>query len=92
MVPAAEVDSTLQSFIDIDSIPAQFGGKLNFKHGMPVNLDEGLAKAVNWNVATPGTVPPGPLKWSIDEDGKMVVMATGVVKDQQRQEVIATTA
>ncbi|KFA80621.1 hypothetical protein S40288_07532 [Stachybotrys chartarum IBT 40288] len=92
MVPAAEVDSTLQSFIDIDSIPAQFGGKLDFKHGMPVNLDEGLVKALNWNVATPGTVPIGPLKWSTDEDGEMVVLATGVVKDQQRQEVVATTA
>ena len=81
---------TLSSSIDPANIPEQFGGKLSFQHGSIPQLDDGISNALNWIMQPKGTLPAGPIKWVLDEQGKRMAVAVGRVDGVPRYQPIAT--
>lgn len=78
IVPQNEVLTALEGDIDLKSIPVQFGGKCDFDHGMPPQLDEPLMRGLDgWSVENHGELPLGPIKWTLGNDGKRAAVAVG---------------
>ncbi|KAL5364211.1 CRAL-TRIO domain-containing protein [Aspergillus floccosus] len=82
---SGEVYPVLSEIIDDEDLPVQFGGKLDFQHGMLPNLDESLRRALKCD----GLVP-GPMKCVHDERGRVKVVAVGCVDGRVRNELVAT--
>lgn len=80
-----EVYPTLKEFIKDDDLPTKFGGKMDFEHGQPVDLDDTFKKALGHD-----RLMAGPLKWVCDEKGGMSAVAVGSVEGKLRYEVVAT--
>ncbi|KAI9155011.1 SEC14 cytosolic factor [Paramyrothecium foliicola] len=89
IVPCSETLETLCQYIDVESIPTQFGGKFEFEHGMTPKLDDGLLKSVNWCSGCSDELPTGPIKWIYDKKNGYTMLAVGSSKGQQRHEALA---
>ncbi|KAM3072138.1 hypothetical protein ACMFMG_008596 [Clarireedia jacksonii] len=79
-----EVLPTLSDRIDMENVPKMFGGKLDFKPGMLPDLDIEIKKSLSWTTALE-ELPPGPVKWTLNEVGKAVGVAVGSVKEGTRR-------
>ncbi|KAM0236632.1 hypothetical protein ACHAP5_009318 [Fusarium lateritium] len=89
IVPYGSTLSTLTARMGIESIPAEYGGKFEYQPGMPPRLDQGILDHLEWK--SPGDrMPEGPVKWSENQDGGRVLLATGSVDGERRNEVLAT--
>lgn len=83
-----EVLPTLREHIDDTNIPAQFGGGLSFTHGMLPNLDSDIQQYLGLDDSK--SLPPGPIKWIEDLDGRKTALAVGIEAGSERSERIAT--
>ncbi|KAF1967622.1 CRAL/TRIO domain-containing protein [Bimuria novae-zelandiae CBS 107.79] len=73
----AETLPVLSEVIEVESIPVQCGGTFEYEPGMRPSLDEGMQRQLQW-IAEPGeSLPPGPLKWIVDEEGRRTAVVTG---------------
>ncbi|KAJ6001571.1 hypothetical protein N7499_002526 [Penicillium canescens] len=84
----AEVLPTLREHIDDANIPSIFGGGFPFKHGMLPDLDNNIRQRLNWD-SPEKSVPPGPIKWAQESDGKIVASAVGSQVGSARNDKIA---
>lgn len=90
MLSAAETLPTLKSFIDIENIPTQYGGKLAFAWNDRPHLDDTITGAVAWENGHTA-FPPGPLYWVPVDGGKQLqCVARGSVGGQERREVVGS--
>lgn len=86
----SEVLPTLTSFIDIENIPKQYGGKLDFDWCDEPNLDPHIKAVASWEKGH-DNFPQGPLYWVPQEDGKrLACVARGSVEKKERNEIICT--
>lgn len=88
IVPQNEVTATLEEEIDGNSIPMQFGGNCQFKHGMSPRLDESLKRAID--SCSENELPPGPIKWMVGKDGKRTAVAVGHDGKEMRNDRVAS--
>ncbi|PWY67089.1 CRAL/TRIO domain-containing protein [Aspergillus sclerotioniger CBS 115572] len=86
---SADAYDTMLKHVDHDKIPSQFGGGFKFTTGMLPELDEGIRQALQWTNLSKEGLPPGPIKWMEDAEGRRRAVATGRVDDMQRTEEIA---
>ncbi|KAJ5211189.1 hypothetical protein N7491_011009 [Penicillium cf. griseofulvum] len=84
----AEVLPTLREYIDDANIPTKFGGKFQFTHGMPPDLDGNIQQLLKLDSSK--SLPPGPLKWIQDSDGRRTALAVGSKAGSERSVKIAT--
>ncbi|KAJ5360799.1 hypothetical protein N7517_009990 [Penicillium concentricum] len=84
----AEVLPALREYIDDVNIPTKFGGKFQFTHGMLPDLDNNIQRLLNSDSST--SLPPGPLKWIQDSDGRRTALAVGRKAGSERSGTIAT--
>jgi len=90
ILSAAEVKPTLETFIDPDNIPKQFGGNLDFKWGDRPNLDPAIRDRATW-LNGHQDIPKGPAYWALKEGGKEIeLVAVGSVKGGPRREAVCT--
>jgi hypothetical protein len=84
-----EVLPTLFDRTDMENVPKMFGGSLDFTPGMLPDLDPEIKKSLDWT--TPSReLPAGPVKWTLNEVGKVVGVAVGTTKEgNQRLESLA---
>ncbi|RAK95858.1 SEC14 family lipid-binding protein [Aspergillus ibericus CBS 121593] len=85
---SGDVYETLLKGMDHDVIPSQFGGGFQFTTGMLPDLDEGIRQGLQWTDSSKEGLPPGPIKWREDGEGRRAV-ATGSIDGQQRTEAVA---
>ncbi|PYH40160.1 CRAL-TRIO domain-containing protein [Aspergillus saccharolyticus JOP 1030-1] len=83
----SQVYPALETIIDHANIPQQFGGALPVTHGMPPDLDPDLRLLLGEEKAV---LPEGPLKWTEDDSGRRVLVATGSTEEGLRRECLAT--
>lgn len=83
-----EVLPTLRKYMDDASIPIKFGGKFEFTSGMLPDLDDNIQQFLNPNSSK--SLPPGPLKWIQDSDGRQTALAVGSNAGSERSDKIAT--
>ncbi|KAM0293795.1 hypothetical protein ACHAO9_001481 [Fusarium lateritium] len=89
IVPSGSTLSTLTARMGIESIPTEYGGKFEYQPGMPPKLDQGILDHFEWTF--PGDrMPEGPVKWTESQDGGRVLLATGSVDGERRNEVLAS--
>ncbi|KAJ5286374.1 hypothetical protein N7524_001680 [Penicillium chrysogenum] len=84
----SEVLPTLREYIDDANIPANFGGEFQFTHGMLPDLDDNIQQLLNSGSSK--SLPPGPLKWTKDSDGRQTALAVGSKSGSVRNDKIAT--
>ncbi|KAJ5227901.1 hypothetical protein N7489_008609 [Penicillium chrysogenum] len=84
----SEVLPTLREYIDDANIPANFGGEFQFTHGMLPDLDDNIQQLLNSGSSK--SLPPGPLKWIKDSDGRQTALAVGSKSGSVRNDKIAT--
>jgi len=77
IVPPSDVVATLSEVIDLDSIPQQYGGKFDNVGQMPAaallpRLDDAAKGVLGVQ-----ELPEGPIKWTVDEDGRRAAVAVG---------------
>lgn len=99
IIAAADVKTTLESFIEPANIPKKYGGELEFEFGDFPNLDPAINSIAQWEDGVTD-LPHGPIRWvnlnpSVRwEDGKggerMKAVAVGTVDEKQRQDEICT--
>jgi hypothetical protein len=90
IVPSGSALSTLTARMNIESIPTEYGGGFDYQPGMPPKLDQDILEHFEW--AFPGDrLPAGPIKWAESQDGGRVLLATGSVDGEKRNEVLAST-
>jgi hypothetical protein len=87
IVSSADALTLLSEQIDVASIPEQYGGKFKSQHGMTPELDDGLKKHLGVNA-----LPPGPLKWTVTEDGVRTAVAVGSSKGLKRHGSVADSS
>ncbi|KAJ5519707.1 hypothetical protein N7463_000160 [Penicillium fimorum] len=85
---AAEVLPTLRRYIDDVNIPTKFGGEFQYTHGMLPDLDDNIQQFLNSDSSI--SLPPGPLKWIQDSDGRRTALAVGSKAGSERSDNIAT--
>ncbi|KAJ5295054.1 hypothetical protein PENANT_c037G00098 [Penicillium antarcticum] len=85
---SAEVLPTLREDIDDENIPSIFGGGFSFEHGMLPDLDSNIRDRLNWDDPEK-TLPPGPIKWAREADGKVAASAVGTQAGLTRSDKIA---
>ncbi|KAF3768076.1 CRAL/TRIO domain-containing protein, partial [Cryphonectria parasitica EP155] len=86
----SEVLPTLTSFIDIENIPKQYGGKLDFNWCEMPNLDPKIKELATWENGYT-EFPKGPVYWvPIDGGKRLECIARGSVNKQQRNERVCT--
>jgi hypothetical protein len=66
---AHEVKGTMESFVDPENIPKQYGGGLEFKWGETPNLDPVVHETVKWENGHTA-FPRGPMVWRPVGDGE----------------------
>jgi hypothetical protein len=84
---ASEALATLTKYIDPENIPRRFGGNFDWSHGMPVDLDVGVRRALMWRGEQ--KLPQGPIKWELDKSGGRTAVAVGSVDGTPRADKIA---
>ncbi|CAI7646037.1 unnamed protein product [Penicillium glandicola] len=87
IVPATEMMATLTKYIDTESIPSRFGGEFVWEHGTPLDLDIRIQSGLEWKEE--GKLPPGPMKWVLDESGRKTAVAVGSIDGVARTTRIA---
>ncbi|EED11489.1 SEC14 cytosolic factor, putative [Talaromyces stipitatus ATCC 10500] len=87
IVPASEMMPTLAKYIDAESIPSRFGGEFAWEHGTPLDLDVRIQSGLEWK--DEGKLPPGPMKWVLDESGRKTAVAVGSIEGVARTTRIA---
>ncbi|RAL16767.1 SEC14 family lipid-binding protein [Aspergillus homomorphus CBS 101889] len=86
----SQVYPTLETTIDRENIPVQLGGALTAEHGMLPDLDQDLRASLSRSSSGTNVVlPSGPLKWTENEQGQRVLVATGCTAAGPRQESVA---
>lgn len=86
---STEVLTVLEEHIDDANIPTTFGGGFSFTHGMLPELDDNIWQHFNWKLPN-RSLPPGPIKWTEDLDGRKMALAVGGEGGSRRTEIIAT--
>ncbi|KAF2122486.1 CRAL-TRIO domain-containing protein [Lophiotrema nucula] len=90
----ANVLPTLSQYIDVENIPKKYGGKLDFEFGSMPNIEPEIEAAIKWeNPAVQNgkkTLPIGPIRWSVGEDGSMKAVAVGSEKGSPRHTTVFT--
>ncbi|KAJ5167654.1 SEC14 cytosolic factor [Penicillium canariense] len=91
IVPASEMMPTLTKYIDTESIPSRFGGEFAWEHGTPLDLDVRIQSGLEWKEEwkEEGKLPPGPMKWVLDESGRKTAIAVGSIEGITRTTSIA---
>ncbi|KAK0620085.1 CRAL-TRIO domain-containing protein [Immersiella caudata] len=90
ILSASEVKPTLESFIDPQNIPKQYGGELDFKWGDAPTLDPTIAERATFEAGYKN-LPTGPLVWHPVNDGKdLECVAVGSEKGAKRNVRICT--
>jgi hypothetical protein len=84
----SEVLPTLREYIDDVNIPVKFGGGFPFVHGMLPDLDHDIQRFLS--LESPESLPPGPMKWVEDSDGRRTALAVGIQFGSERSDRIAT--
>jgi hypothetical protein len=85
----AQVESTLDSVIDRDYVPVQYGGQYDLQYGQPPRLDGGILQSIKSSSLGPGgNLPPGPIKLGVNGEGEMTLIAVGSDKEKRRREII----
>lgn len=77
ILTSSEVLPTLLTYVDRENIPVKFGGMLSFVHGQSPDIDPGTQKTLLFPQDSEKKLPPGPLKWIVDEDNLRTVVAVG---------------
>ena len=93
VLSSTQVLPTLRQFIEIENIPAKYGGQLKFECGDDPNLDPDLREYLEFT-AGPGSEKDfltSPVRWlEAGEDGQMQAVGVGTRDGKQRQEKLAT--
>lgn len=84
ILDSTDVYGTLNKHIHHDDIPVQFGGGLQFTHGMLPDLCPVARQTLHWTPRFSGTLPPGPIKWTQNSRGQIKAAATGTVDGVER--------
>lgn len=91
VLSAAETLPTLKSFIAIENIPSQYGGKLEFAWNDRPKLDATITDTVEWAAGYDGEFPTGPLYWvPVDGGKRLQCLARGTIGGKERKEVVAS--
>jgi hypothetical protein len=90
IVPSGSTLSTLTARMNIESIPTEYGGGFEYQPGMPPKLDQGILEHFEWAFSG-DRLPAGPIKWAESQDWGRVLLATGSVDGERRNEVLAST-
>ncbi|CAG8166209.1 unnamed protein product [Penicillium olsonii] len=85
----SEVLPTLREYIDDANIPAQFGGAHSFTHGQLPDLEDEIKKCLGLQEGTT-QLPPGPIKWIEEADGRKSALAVGSEAGSERNHRVAT--
>ncbi|KAI1818648.1 CRAL-TRIO domain-containing protein [Poronia punctata] len=85
----SEVLPRLTASIDLEAIPQEHGGEFEFQHGMVARLDPGICRQLEWLWQSPGTIPPGPVKWVVDGEGRRMAVAVGSISGEPRFQPLA---
>ncbi|PLB33275.1 SEC14 family lipid-binding protein [Aspergillus candidus] len=80
----SEVLPTLEEHIDTASLPASLGGSHPWKHGERPLLDEPTKALLKVD-----ELPPGPMKWVVDDQGRRCLVAVGSEGGKPRRETVA---
>ncbi|KAF2444087.1 CRAL/TRIO domain-containing protein [Karstenula rhodostoma CBS 690.94] len=90
----ANVLPTLTQYIDIDNIPKQYGGNLDFEWGQMPNLEPEIDAAFKWenpNVQKgKNTLPIGPIAWEKGANGELKAVAVGHENGKPRHRTVFT--
>lgn len=86
IIAPADVQKTLFDLIDEDSIPAQFGGKCPYTHGLVPQVDDGLRKLLG--TAEGAALPKGPIKWVVNAAGDEELVAVGTSGEKVRKDLV----
>lgn len=89
VLSSAEALAALEKHIDAVNIPTAFGGSFTYTHGMLPDLDDNIWQRFSWKLPS-RSLPPGPIKWTEDLDGRIVALAVGGEGGTRRKEAIAT--
>lgn len=85
-----EVFPTLSSYIDVQNIPKQYGGQLDFAWCQMPNLDPKIKALATWENGFT-EFPKGPIYWVPVEGGKrMAALARGTVDKKERNTRVCT--
>ncbi|KAK2768506.1 hypothetical protein FQN54_000361 [Arachnomyces sp. PD_36] len=87
VLTAGEMLPTLEKYIDMESIPSRFGGKFDWDHGMPLDLDAGIKAGLEWEGEK--ELPRGPLKWVLDEAERKTAVSVGSIDGVARTARVA---
>lgn len=87
VLSSTEVLPVLEEYIDDANIPTTFGGGFTFKHGMQPELDDNIWQHFTWTLPS-RSLPPGPIKWTEDVDGRKIALAVGGEAGSKRTEKI----
>jgi hypothetical protein len=88
VLSSPEVLPALEEYIDDTNIPTAFGGGFSFTHGMLPELDHNIWQHFSWKLPS-RSLPPGPIKWTEDADGRKIAIAVGGQAGSKRSEKIA---
>ncbi|KAL2808897.1 CRAL-TRIO domain-containing protein [Aspergillus granulosus] len=83
----SEALATLSKYIEPENIPRRFGGKFDWDHGMPLDIDAEIRGALTWRGEH--KLPQGPIKWLMDERARIVAVAVGSIDGTARMERVA---
>ncbi|TLD30421.1 hypothetical protein PspLS_02402, partial [Pyricularia sp. CBS 133598] len=85
----AEVFPVLSSFMEVENIPKQYGGKLEFKWCDQPNLDPAIKKRATWEQGF-DNFPKGPVLWKVLDEERLECVAVGSVNQKQRNVRVCT--
>ncbi|KAL8788752.1 MAG: hypothetical protein Q9195_007159 [Heterodermia aff. obscurata] len=83
-----DVLPTLSAFIDIESIPKKYGGKLDFECGKLPLIDSQVRAALDLRGAEDMFLT-APVRWMDDENGELMALGVGSVDGHERKERMA---
>lgn len=90
VLSSQEAKPVLESFIDPQNIPKQYGGQLDFKFGQLPTVDPAWEGVVQWE-GDYKSFPTGPLLWEKEPSGdKLVCVSLGSKDGQRRRERVCT--
>ncbi|KAJ6003502.1 hypothetical protein N7451_006049 [Penicillium sp. IBT 35674x] len=88
VLSSTEVLPALEEYIDNANIPTTLGGRFPFEHGMLPELDDNIWQHFSWRLPS-RSLPPGPIKWTEDVNGRKIALAVGGEAGSRRIEKIA---
>ncbi|KAF2662437.1 CRAL/TRIO domain-containing protein [Lophiostoma macrostomum CBS 122681] len=88
-IPAGAELTQLGELIEVENIPKQYGGKFEGWHGTLPELDDEFCHRLDWVEGVEKRIPIGPLKWVVDDDGELILMAVGTENGQERRTKLA---